>query len=193
MILWIDLETTGTDPIMDGIIEIGAILTREDETLTEISRFQRVYKPGVEMARIDPVVFQMHVENGLWLEALMATDYADSKVATEQIMGWLGGAGAFKADRLVLAGSGVAHFDIKFIESKWQPLYKRLAYYQMDIGSVRRLARLGGAAFNFGIEPEAKMHRALDDIWQHIHEARGFIKACGEIASRNRLYAVQEK
>lgn len=192
MILWIDLETTGTDPEYDAIIEVGAILTDEDEKLTERGQFHRVYKPDIMMNRLDPHVYIMHRDNGLWWESLRAESFASSEAEMQRIMRWLGNAGAMGNERLILAGSGVAHFDRKFIDQAWPALGKRLTYYTMDIGNVRRLARLGGAAFNYGIEPETKTHRAMDDIEQHLKEARSFIMGVGQLAFGDSRYAYKE-
>ena len=184
MILWIDLETTGTDPVKDDIIEVGAILTSEDKELSELSRFHQIYKPGVEMARIDPAVFQMHTKNGLWQESLSAHHYADDTESIEQIMDWLARNRALDFDFIGLGGSGVSHFDRFFIEQAWPAVAKLLTFYAFDVGAVRRLARIGGMSFGTAAHApntDPKNHRAIDDIVLHLEEARDFVLTMADI------------
>lgn len=182
MILWLDLETTGTDESQDEIIELGAILTRNDPGLTIIDTYAKVYKTTRAISDLTPVVYDMHVHNRLWHEIVnSATGYAEED--QEHIMAWLGEHNAFTQGRLALGGSGVSHFDRRFIKRAWPALDKRLEYWSYDVGSMRRLARLGGAAFGPGklrmSEPgiDHSAHRALDDTVQALDEARAFVRA----------------
>jgi oligoribonuclease len=179
-ILWLDLETTGND-VFDDIIELGAVLT--DQELEEVSSFHRVYRTTRAVSEIDEYVFKMHVDNGLWLDSINATDWAATERSQADILEWLGKAGALKggAKSLPLAGSGTSHFDRRYIERVWPKLAKRLTYWNLDIGVVRRFFRqwvgpeVWKAYFQLseeGVDP--KNHRALDDVRQHIQEARDF-------------------
>lgn len=164
-ILWLDLETTGnTDD--DEIIEIGAVLT--DESLNELSGYERVYRTRRSISDINPFVQKMHFDNGLWAETASATAYADDVGVEGDILGWLGQNGALKSP-LPLAGSGVSHFDRKYIRKTWPRLDRRLTYWHYDVGVLRRFLRLYG----YGLPAfEGKAHRALDDARQHLEEAR---------------------
>jgi oligoribonuclease len=95
MLVWIDLETTGLDPMKDEILEVGAIVT--DDNFNEVARYSAVayfyhartivhtfaglealgrdkdsdeYKSTIAaLARktdIVPYVLEMHWRNGLW-------------------------------------------------------------------------------------------------------------------------------
>jgi oligoribonuclease len=169
-ILWVDLETTGTEP-EDQIIEIGAILT--DEHFVEQSRYHAIYKSDVPLSSIDPFVLKMHADNGL----LFGT-HAQQKFAGEdesEILAWLGKAGALKMGRLTLAGSGVSHFDRRFINRAWPKLSNRLQYWAYDIGNVRRFFRLATGTTLDPVDTR-KTHRAMDDIEYHLDEARLYVE-----------------
>ena len=67
---WLDLETTGTDPLSDAILEIGVTITTK--RLMHVASFQRVVRPSrnTRITEIDPFVWDMHNENDLWRESL---------------------------------------------------------------------------------------------------------------------------
>lgn len=169
LILWCDLETTGTDEEVDDILEAAFVLTGPD--LATIAEYQRVYRTSLDESQVSQVVLDMHRANGLWVEAHHpSTRLADSGDAEDAILGWLG-LWLPKGDVIALGGSGVAHFDRRFIATNWPRLTKRLTYWSYDVGSVRRLARLAG------VQPDAapdKAHRAMDDIRMHLDEARWY-------------------
>lgn len=181
MILWLDLETTGTNEEKDDIIEVGMVLTEANAAFTQVAEYSRVYKTTVPISDIEPHVWQMHTDSGLWRDMFAhAKLYADQDL--QGIMDWLGRCGALKHD-LPLAGSGVAHFDRRFIETAWPALAKRLTYWSYDIGSVRRFARLADRAFGPEVERrempgvDLRHHRALADTYDAITEARELLKA----------------
>lgn len=65
-LLWLDLETTGTDESKDSIIEIGCVLT--DADLNEVSDFTMYVEPTDEaLGRLlrNDIVREMHKANGL--------------------------------------------------------------------------------------------------------------------------------
>lgn len=68
-LLWLDLETTGTDETKDSIIEIGCILTTPDLRDKEpTATFQRIISPSDEaLGRLlrNGIVREMHEANGL--------------------------------------------------------------------------------------------------------------------------------
>lgn len=170
-ILWVDLETTGNRP-GDEIIELGAILT--NASLDEISDYTSVFTTDVPIGGLDPVVLEMHTKNGLWKDVLGAKLLAADPKVEQGIFAWLARYGGVPAGRsLPLAGSGVCHFDRRYIEVAWPNLANRLTYWSLDVGSVRRMAQLADYAPE--LHYEGKTHRALDDIRQHLTEAREYL------------------
>ncbi len=179
LLLWVDLETTGSEVEKgDEIIEFAAILTTLD--LDELSSHETVIMPralGLGRMMLHPVVRRMHETNGL-LEELLENDYPFVGQAERFILQWLDleFSKMTEKPKLVLAGSGVAHFDRKFIDKYMPQLARRLRYYTLDIGVVRRAHRwwLGE---DLSTANDGKTHRAMDDIRCHLAEAREF-KSC---------------
>lgn len=166
---WIDLETTGSDPDEDAILEVGIALSRDDFEPKIAAKW--ILGFAEPTATTNPRVVQMHTRNGLW------RDVAESSLALheadEQIDAWLHWATSELPDRrLIFAGSGVGHFDGRFIRPKLPKLDAWLTYWTLDVGVIRRFLPMCGIAV-----PDAevtKPHRALDDALHHMEEARRY-------------------
>ncbi len=171
LLLWLDLETTGSDEAKDGIIEVGCILSTTD--LTPIAEYSRVVQPEPEAygrMMLNPVVREMHEANGLLAEI----QTADQRIhlITNSLIAWATYNGAMQG-RLVLAGSGVAHFDRRFIKKYMPQLDNFMRYWSIDIGVVRRSHDLW-VGTKVSTANDGKTHRALDDARCHLAEAQAF-------------------
>lgn len=179
MICWTDLETLGSEPPTNDIIEIGAVMTTDD-----LDRVGEPFGALVEipsrarLANVNPVVLEMHAKNGLWRD-LAAGPTVSLMTADLAFRDWIRGAGV--AGGVRLAGSGVSHFDSNLICDQLPLSWAEFTGYNdhvkptLDIGIVRRFLT------TFGLEeliPEAARtevpHRALDDVLRFIDEARAY-------------------
>lgn len=178
LILFLDLETTGTDEKLDDIIEVGLSLvdaTKDD--YPEIDSYSCVINPrdSAFVRMMDKrVVREMHEANGLMetilnfretgMGAFGAPSYAEA-----DILKWLDVHRKGDDTHIPLAGSGVLHFDRRFIK-QWLPWFDRtLTHWAYDMGVFRRSFQKAG------VQPysqEAKTHRALDDARVHADEWR---------------------
>ena len=169
-LLWIDLETTGTDLAQDRILEIGAIVT--DSDLNEEEHYHGIVRltPDEPDATIsDPVVRNMHTRNGL-LDDCLTSPYA--KPLHEHAAPLVELVTPYLNPKITLAGSGVSHFDRRFLDEWFPRLTERLNYWSVDVGVVRRFLRDIAGIEVTGRVPREKRHRALDDIEDHLAEAR---------------------
>jgi oligoribonuclease len=175
LLLWVDLETTGSDVEHDCIIEVGAILTTTD--LDVLGEFSKVVAPeplGLGRLMQNGFVRKMHEDNGL-LPLLLdpAEPLGKPHHASRALLAWAEGLGA-REGRTVLAGSGVGHFDRRFI-ARWMPQVDRfLRYWCIDTGVLRRAHEMWTGTPAPSSANESKTHRALDDIRCHLEEARAF-------------------
>jgi len=174
--LWIDLETTGTNEKKDEIVEVGFILTDKDlvEKCSGSSALQ-VSNSGWQRMKETPIVWEMHTENGL-IE-LLGKQNADLPTAREYeyFLITMLEQEEVESHRVMLAGSGVGHFDRRFLAEHMPVLNGYMAYPVIDVGVIRRFYRdLCGMEVS-GID-EGKTHRALDDIRCHLDEAKWFRK-----------------
>lgn len=174
-ILWLDLETTGSSNDAK-IIEFGGIITTATIDLTPIGEpFTTLVDPFPVTSFEDEVVNTMHTTSGLADDLIRASKLPSILEAEESIIQWINDTIGKSTNHIPYGGSGVGHFDTKYIRRDWKKLSKRLTYWTYDIGVVRRVLRL----IDFSISPDlttVKSHRALDDVRLHIEEAREYLK-----------------
>jgi len=174
--LWLDLETTGTDREHDLILEIGYVITTYEWPFTEITRGELVInQPRLDMLDMATVVIQMHTDNGLFDDSRASTIQHDE--AEKMLCDVL--AQYDHKHGYILAGSGVGHFDKGFLDKQMPDLAKWLRYYVIDVGVLRRtLGAIGRTdLINFGntfADPTVKPHRGLADVLDHLHEYRTY-------------------
>lgn len=180
---WLDLETTGTDEHVDPICEVAVVLTRPD--LSEQSEpFQRIVKPvdlGWVLDRVEKAgeVQKMHSANGL-LDALRAGEGDPIGLVDQELRAWLK---SFSKSRqsVMIAGSGVGHFDRRFVKVQMPQTDGHLWHPPFDMGVFRRMLQAWGRGDLAG-QPGAKTHRALDDVYDHLAEARRYKEMVGRLA-----------
>ena len=161
--LFLDLETTGLDPLVETPIEVAAILT--DKHFREITRYHGVIA-------IDPEAIpfmsewcqKTHGESGLLNECV--TSETDSIQVFDGLVEVLE---AYGAKNLVLAGNSV-HFDRSFLKVHASQVMEYLHYRNLDITSV--LAIFQGTPHEIP-RAEAVAHRAMADIEWSLETARG--------------------
>lgn len=174
LLLWTDLETTGSDVAKDCIIEVGMVLTTAD--LEEISTFSSLVKPtdaGLGRLMMNEIVRGMHQNNGLLDEIIkMGKDAPRVDEVARGILKWLEGSNAPQG-KVVLAGSGVGHFDRAFIQKYMPQVMNFLRYWVIDVGVIRRGMELW-TEVELPVKQEDKAHRALADVRFCLGEARFF-------------------
>lgn len=164
--MFIDLETLGTDVNYHPPIEIGvAILRRSTLEVAYGQSFVIHLEEGMDMPQ---VVRDMHTKNGLLedcYKSILTIEDADLFLS-KMLDGLMDG------KHIPFAGSGVLHFDRKFID-RWMPLTsKRITYWAYDVGVVRRFSQWAGGKVLDG----TKSHRALDDALWHAQEAAFYMQ-----------------
>ncbi len=194
-IVWVDLECTGKfddgngNRLPDnGILEIGAVIT--DRALNEVDAKQIVLPITSKMEEsMVPFVTQMHTANGLLDDchqvAMKGDDvfimpekmFYDQAVgeADKELAAWIKSYNG--SHHMPIGGSGVAWYDMRFIEVQLPKFTKRVTHFVMELGAVRRFMELAGiqlTADYFGATMD-KPHRALDDARIHVEEARRWI------------------
>lgn len=174
-ILWIDLEATGSSDNAK-ILEFGAVLTDQTKHLNQIGEgLSLVINPGVPVpdSYESPVVVEMHKKSGL-TEDLQAGKGIELIDAERAIIKWINDTVGYSSEHIPWAGSGVGHYDSKYIRRDMKHLSKKITYWVYDVGVLRRSLRLIGIELPADTT-EVKTHRGLDDILLHVEEMRQYL------------------
>lgn len=178
---WIDLETTSSDETRGSILEIGVVIT--NDRLEVLDQEQILVFPDPDhMDEMPPVVRDMHRVNGLLddIEAGISardagepTDVVDLATADRRLKTLM--ARHARNGRVILAGSGVGHFDARWIRRHLPSAHSLLTFWAHDVGVVRRFLGEAERTLVRPIPGGVKSHRGLDDALDHLHEWRHYL------------------
>lgn len=192
-IAWLDLETTGLEPNLGEILEIGIVLT--DTDLNTVAEWAWLVLPKqLDVLALHPVVREMHTANGLIREITLLNEKRwegylnhgyDIAGREREVEEWLrlNVADIEYGKTVALGGSGVSHFDVRWLQHHAPTLAKLFYRSTEDVGVIRRFITDVVKRPEL-VPPETRNlnHRALDDARQHLAEARHYRKLFGAIA-----------
>lgn len=173
-LLWVDIETTGTDPRHDLMLEIGLRCTSMDAN-TEYARYESIIKPGVlPTDRSFAYAHRMHEANGLIDEVIDASPElcSTARVALAVIDFTQSMA---KTRVLHPAGTNMMGFDLPFLEhylfaeDQWGRFHKLLSYRALDMTAIR-LTQTALGADPYEHYTQTKPHRVTDCLDTDISE-----------------------
>jgi len=167
-LVWVDLEMTGLDPERHHILEIAVIVT--DGALERVQEGPDlvVTAPAGALEAMDPVVVRMHEASGLIGEIRAATltvGQAESQVLrflTEHVP---------DSRSAPLAGNSV-HADRAFLRRHMPELEAYVHYRNVDVSTIKELARRWYPEAFEDAPAKDDGHRALADIRASIQELR---------------------
>ncbi len=167
-LIWVDLEMTGLDPERHSIVEIAVIVT--DGALERVQEGPDlvVAAPVGALEAMDLVVVGMHEASGLIGEIRASTltvGQAESQVLrflTEHVP---------DSRSAPLAGNSV-HADRAFLRRHMPELEAYVHYRNVDVSTIKELARRWYPEVFQAAPPKEDGHRALADIRASIEELR---------------------
>lgn len=167
-LVWIDLEMTGLEPDTDVIVEIATVITDGTLEQIELGPDLLVATPAAALAQMADVVRRMHTKSGL-LDELAHVDRTAQEAEAETL--------AFIRAHVPepalapLAGNSV-HADRMFLRRYMPTLEAHLHYRNVDVSTLKELARRWRPQLLEQAPQKSERHRALEDINESIVELR---------------------
>ncbi|MFM7687679.1 MAG: oligoribonuclease [Actinomycetota bacterium] len=168
MLVWMDLEMTGLDPVKNVIVEIATIITDDQLEIIAEGPELVIHQPDDVLAAMEPVVVDMHTRSGLLqqvresavtLEAAGAAtlDFIRTHVPTPRTV--------------PLCGNSIG-MDRRFLDAYLPEIEHHLHYRSVDVSSIKELVRRWYPGLLNGRSAKQGTHRALDDVRESIAELR---------------------
>lgn len=171
-LVWIDCEMTGLDLETDALVEVAALVTDSDLTVLGDGVQVVIRPPAAALAQMGDFVRTMHENSGLL--PLLATGVALEE-AEELVLDYVR-RHVPEARRAPLAGNTIGT-DRAFLARDMPTLESHLHYRNVDVSSIKELARRWFPRTYYNTPAKNGNHRALADICESIEELRYYREA----------------
>ena len=165
-LIWIDLEMTGLDPDTDRIIEIATIVTDSQLNVLEEGPMIAVHQTDEVMAKMDDWNTKQHGQSGL-TERVKNSTYTEQQAQDETIEFLSQYVAKGKSP---MCGNTICQ-DRRFLYRTMRPLEEYFHYRNLDVSTLKELARRWSADVYKGFEKQGS-HLAMDDIRESINEMK---------------------
>jgi oligoribonuclease len=172
-LVWVDLEMTGLDPERHVIVEIAAVVTDGELEIVEEGPDIVVSQPDDVLAAMDPFVAKMHAKSGL--DSAIRASTITLAEAEEQVLAFVR-RHVPEVRTAPLAGNSI-HADRTFLNRYMPALEAHVHYRNVDVSTVKELARRWHPEAFAAAPKKTGEHRALADILESIEELRYYRKA----------------
>ena len=167
LMVWADCEMTGLDLAGDALIEVAALVT--DGELNVLGEgVDVIIKPSDEaLERMGDFVRNMHTSSGLLEQLATGVTMA---AAEEQVLAYVR---EFVPEprKAPLAGNTIGT-DRAFLARDMATFEAHVHYRNVDVSSVKELARRWFPRAYYAAPPKSGNHRALADVQESIEELR---------------------
>lgn len=172
LLVWIDCEMTGLDLTNDVLIEVAALVS--DGNLNVLGDgVDVIVKPTrAAMAQMSDFVREMHDKSGL---LPLLDDGVDLETAENQVLEYIR-SWVPNPRTAPLAGNTIGT-DRAFLARDMPTLEAHVHYRNVDVSSVKELARRWHPRAYYNTPAKSGNHRALADIRESIEELRYYREA----------------
>ena len=164
--VWMDLEMTGLDPVVDRIVEIATIITDDELNIVAEGPDIVIHQSDEVLAKMAPIVVDMHTKSGL-LDEIKASTASLDEAGRATLQFIKSHIGAPKS--VPLCGNSIGT-DRRFLSAYLPDIENYLHYRSIDVSSVKELVKRWYPAVDGGRPTKTGNHRALDDIRDSIRE-----------------------
>ncbi|MEO5665966.1 MAG: oligoribonuclease [Nocardioides sp.] len=171
-LVWIDCEMTGLSLETDALVEVAALVTDFDLNVLGEGIDVLIKPPQAALDQMIDFVRNMHVSSGLLEELEGGTTMEDAEA---QVLAYIK-EHCPDGSRPPLGGNTVAT-DRSFLARDMPGLEGFLHYRNVDVSSIKELARRWYPRTYFAAPAKRGNHRALADIQESIEELRYYREA----------------
>jgi oligoribonuclease len=161
-----DLEMTGLDHNSDVIVEIATLITDDELVIIAEGPDLVIHQDDDVLARMDPVVVEMHTRSGLIIairESTVSLDEAGA--ATLEFIK----THVPEPRSVPLCGNSIGT-DRRFLARYLPAIEDHLHYRSVDVSTVKELAKRWYPSLDGERPFKIGAHRALDDIRDSVRE-----------------------
>ncbi|HEY9289694.1 MAG TPA: oligoribonuclease [Microlunatus sp.] len=170
--VWIDCEMTGLDLINDALIEVAALVTDSELQVLGDGVDVIIKPPQRALDQMGDFVRNMHEHSGLINELDTGLTMPE---AEEQVLDYIRQY-APEAGKAPLAGNTIGT-DRAFLARDMPTLESYVHYRNVDVSSIKELARRWYPRVYYQSPEKSGNHRALADIRESIEELRYYREA----------------
>lgn len=165
-LVWIDLEMTGLDPLVDHVIEVATIVTDAELNVIGEGPVVVIHQPDEVLARMDDWNRRTHGESGLLERVRRSSSTAhDAERMTLEFLQQHAEVGASP-----MCGNSICQ-DRRFLAREMPSLEKFFHYRNLDVSTLKELARRWAPNVLAGLQKTSR-HLAIDDVRESIDELR---------------------
>ncbi len=166
MLAWMDLEMTGLEPDRHVIVEIATIITDDHLTIVAEGPDLVIGATAEQLAHMGDFVTRMHSKSGL-LHAIRQSTVTVSE-AEQLTLAFLR---QYISDpgTVPLCGNSIGT-DRRFLQEYMPELESFFHYRNVDVSTIKELARRWHPDVLAELPDKESSHRALDDIRESIEE-----------------------
>jgi oligoribonuclease len=177
-LIWIDLEMTGLDTDNDSILEIATVVTDADLHVLAEGPELAIAHPLARLEAMDEWNRNQHGKSGLWQRVL--EEGVSMQEAEERTLAFLEQWVA--AGTSPMCGNSICQ-DRRFLHREMPRLQKYFHYRNLDVSTIKELARRWAPDVLAGLGKEAK-HTALSDVHDSIAELRHYRQYMGRLGGQ---------
>ncbi|HET9088778.1 MAG TPA: oligoribonuclease [Acidimicrobiales bacterium] len=166
MLAWMDLEMTGLEPERHVIVEIATLITDDHLNVIAEGPDLVIHASEKELSQMGEFVTEMHTSSGL-LAAIRASTVTTAE-AEAQTLAFL--REYISDERSVpLCGNSIGT-DRRFLQEYMPNLESFFHYRNVDVSTIKELAKRWQPEVVASRPEKASNHRALDDIRESLAE-----------------------
>jgi oligoribonuclease len=161
-----DLEMTGLEPLRHVIVEIATLVTDDHLNIVAEGPDLVIHATPEQLAEMGPFVTEMHTKSGLLPAIISSTvTVAEAQAQTLEFLKQQ----IPESGSVPLCGNSIGT-DRRFLQEYMPELEAYFHYRNVDVSTIKELARRWNPSVLEAMPEKETTHRALDDIRESIAE-----------------------